>query len=348
MRYLFFFSLLIYCANCSAQGASSNRGFTPDKNIIFEDSFSDDSLGHFPHKWKKGREFAVGTRSHAFVRQKGADKVLGTNFAAYLKPAFPAALTDSFTVECDFMLKDKDTTGWLSIGFCLDRNDLKRDVQRTLLFYYEDQKFRVLNVTNRSEDLTEFSSDRFDPPVAFACDSWYHLGLSYRHRHISCYLNSNLILDLPDCGFVPIDLFIGLRDSAICKHVVIANGKFPDFSRLITEKKFVTHSILFKLNRAVIGAESGPFLAQLAEWLIKNPGIRVEIDGHTDIDGSAASNLDLSVKRAEEVRKQLVAKGVPAPMLTTKGLGAKMPLRSNKTEEGRSENRRVEFLLLGK
>ncbi len=347
----------MYCANCLAQGssygASSVKGFTPLDNVIFEDNFSRDSLRHFPHKWKSRKCIKEGcTKTHAIVLQEGADKVLGTNYFTYVKPTLTGALTDSFTVEFDFMSKAPQI--WLKIAFGLDKKALDGHINREFVFSNEDGHFSVENITHtgRYEVIFGYSSeeaiyDRVEvPPVVFSASKWYHLGFSDNQRHISCYLDSTRIFEIPDCGYLPFGLFIGLSDSAICRHVVVANSKLPDFNKLLVEKKFVTHSILFETNKVVIGEDSDPFLAQLAKWLLKNPGISIEIDGYTDSVGSAASNLSLSVSRAKEVKKQLVAKGVPAAGLTTKGLGATIPLKSNKTEEGRAENRRVEFVLL--
>ena len=346
------------CANCFAQGsphgASPVKSFTPLENIIFQDNFSGDSLGHFPHKWKS-RKCVVDScnKTHAVVRREGADKVLGANYFTYIKPVLRDALTDSFTIECDIMFKAQP---WLKIAFCLNRKASSDEIKREFIFYNDDQRFIVENVTKTGRYVETFGhlfEDNIDdnvdvPPIVFLHNKWYHLGFSYSHRHISCYLDSSRIFDIPDCGFQPFGLFFGLIDSTICKDFLIANGKLPDFNRLITEKKFVTHSILFESNKAVIGEDSDPFLSQFAKWLQKNPGINIEIDGHTDSVGSAASNLNLSVKRAEAVKNQLVAKGLPVARLATRGLGATMPLKSNKTEEGKTENRRVEFVLLEK
>ena len=353
MRYLFFFSLLMHCANCFAQVnshvASSNKGFIPREHIIFEDNFNGDSSGHSPHKWKRLINYSVrGTKTHVIVRQEGGDKVLSTDGVTYVKPILQGALTDSFTVECDFMLKNKED--YLGIAFRLgnsDKNTIDSDFYQFLFFYYQDEHYSVFHgvVDVPFRDLNSY---KFGSPVVFSYNHWYHLGLSFNHRRVSCYLDSTRVLDVPNAGFLPFGLSVRLDSNAICKNVIVANGKLLDFTRLIKEKKFVTHSILFESNKALIREDSDPFLAQLAEWLQKNPAISIEIDGHTDSVGGAASNLNLSVKRAEEVKKQLVSKGVPAARLTAKGLGSTMPLKSNKTEEGKAENRRVEFILLEK
>ena len=77
--------------------------------------------------------------------------------------------------------------------------------------------------------------------------------------------------------------------------------------------------------------------------LKKNPGIKVEIDGHTDNRGSAAYNMTLSERRAKAVMKYFVDNGIEAERLTTKGFGFTRPAASNDTEQGRAKNRRVEL-----
>ena len=90
--------------------------------------------------------------------------------------------------------------------------------------------------------------------------------------------------------------------------------------------------------------ESKSFMRDLAEFLIKNPSIKLEIDGHTDNDGDAAANLLLSLARAEEVKRQLITAGISANRLTTKGYGDTKPLKPNTSTGNKAENRRVEFI----
>jgi len=93
---------------------------------------------------------------------------------------------------------------------------------------------------------------------------------------------------------------------------------------------------------------SGPFMLQEftageAIVLKKNPEIKVEINGHTDNTGSAAYNMNLSERRAKSVMNYFVDKGIESERLTTKGFGFNQPVESNATEQGRTQNRRVEF-----
>ncbi len=84
-------------------------------------------------------------------------------------------------------------------------------------------------------------------------------------------------------------------------------------------------------------------LNKVADILSKNPDIKVEIQGHTDNVGRAAYNQKLSERRAAAVEKYLINKGVSDERMEVKGYGLTLPIASNDTEDGRSQNRRVQF-----
>ena len=74
--------------------------------------------------------------------------------------------------------------------------------------------------------------------------------------------------------------------------------------------------------------------------------VRLRIEGHTDGDGSETYNLSLSEKRAAAVRIALMKEGISQDRLKAKGYGESQPVASNSTDEGKAQNRRVEFILL--
>jgi OOP family OmpA-OmpF porin len=101
--------------------------------------------------------------------------------------------------------------------------------------------------------------------------------------------------------------------------------------------------VMFDFDSAEIKSEAYPMLKEAALMLKENPDIKVEIDGHTDNIGSAVYNMSLSERRAKSVMTYFVDNGVEAERLTTKGFGFSRPAASNKTQEGRAKNRRVEL-----
>ena len=84
----------------------------------------------------------------------------------------------------------------------------------------------------------------------------------------------------------------------------------------------------------------------VADFLKANPDVKVAVHGHTDNIGSATKNLSLSKNRAQSVHDFLIAKGITANRLQYDGFGPNKPIASNKTEEGRAQNRRTEIVIL--
>ena len=70
---------------------------------------------------------------------------------------------------------------------------------------------------------------------------------------------------------------------------------------------------------------------------------RVEVIGHTDAQGSRASNVALSLARAQAVKSYLVGRGLDNERIATSGMGPDQPVADNLTEQGRARNRRIEF-----
>jgi len=109
---------------------------------------------------------------------------------------------------------------------------------------------------------------------------------------------------------------------------------------------FVMRNLNFETNSDIIRPESFFDLNRMAKFLTKHTELKVGIEGHTDNVGNDAANEDLSKRRAESVKKYLIAKGVIAQNLFPVGYGEKKPIASNDTEQGRLLNRRVEFKVL--
>lgn len=105
-------------------------------------------------------------------------------------------------------------------------------------------------------------------------------------------------------------------------------------------------SVLFGFNSFEIMPQADENLHQLVAILNKYPDTNIEIQGHTDSTGTAEYNQGLSEKRASAVASHLTSThGIPYTRITTRGFGKTAPKYSNATEEGRAQNRRVEFLI---
>jgi len=114
--------------------------------------------------------------------------------------------------------------------------------------------------------------------------------------------------------------------------------------KLLSDGRVRVYGILFDLDLAVIRSESKPVLEEVLTVLKGEPGWKLTIEGHTDSTGSDSHNQTLSQQRTEAVKAYLVAGGIGADRLQTKGFGESKPVADNATELGRAQNRRVELV----
>jgi outer membrane protein OmpA-like peptidoglycan-associated protein/tetratricopeptide (TPR) repeat protein len=111
--------------------------------------------------------------------------------------------------------------------------------------------------------------------------------------------------------------------------------------------KIALRNVFFDTGKSTIRVESNAELDRLVQLMNDVPSLKIELSGHTDNTGSATSNQQLSQDRAQAVVNYLVSKGISASRLTAKGYGSDRPVASNDTAEGRQENRRTEFEIIG-
>ncbi len=105
----------------------------------------------------------------------------------------------------------------------------------------------------------------------------------------------------------------------------------------------VKNDILFDSGSAVLKDEAVTELSKIGDILAKYADDRVRVEGHTDSVGSSSSNEQLSLRRADAVKRVLTGRGVKEGQITGLGLGESKPVADNKTAQGRAQNRRVEL-----
>ena len=104
-------------------------------------------------------------------------------------------------------------------------------------------------------------------------------------------------------------------------------------------------NVLFEYDKSALSTEAKLNLDKLVTVLNSYPDTDIELQGHTDSKGSNAYNQTLSEERAGTVSGYLISKGIKTGRVTIKGFGETVPKYDNNTAEGRSQNRRVEFLI---
>ncbi len=115
---------------------------------------------------------------------------------------------------------------------------------------------------------------------------------------------------------------------------------------ILAGAKTTLNNLFFESAKWDLLPESRAELTEMIQLMKDNPKLRVEISGHTDDVGSDEANLALSKKRAQSVADFLTKAGVATNRLVTKGLGETQSVATNSSEEGRAQNRRIEFKVL--
>lgn len=128
---------------------------------------------------------------------------------------------------------------------------------------------------------------------------------------------------------------------------------FEQFNRILetkdTERGLVVNmgDVLFDTAKFTLRPPAREALAKLSGIVLNYPGLKLQVEGHTDSTGTAEFNQKLSEQRAGSVRDYLVLQGLEANSITATGLGQGMPVADNATAAGRQKNRRVEIIVSG-
>ncbi len=137
---------------------------------------------------------------------------------------------------------------------------------------------------------------------------------------------------------------VHIVEKQLMKQDVVANADALSGSIKETGRVAV-YGIYFDTAKADLKPESEPALAEIVKMLKADPNLKIFVVGHTDTVGQFASNVKLSQDRAASVVNALVSKhGIAAARLTPFGAGPTSPVSSNKTDEGKAKNRRVELV----
>jgi outer membrane protein OmpA-like peptidoglycan-associated protein len=248
-------------------------------------------------------------------------------------PAAPA-LPEFWTLEMDFYCGEPS-------GNVLNVYGMKGDRQAwALTFPYSNQSAYV-----------ESGKVTATTPLEGVPQVWgvpHHVMIMARGNALKVYVDRQRVGNIPE-----IDLTNGAPDNIVFylwsdKQPMISNVRFAEGNKPakdpFADGKLVTYGIYFDSGSDVVKPESAPVLRQIAAYMEANAAVKVQIDGHTDNQGKADENLDLSKRRAAAVAKVLSEQfKIAAERFQTGGMGDTKPISDNAKAEGRAMNRRVEF-----
>lgn len=140
-------------------------------------------------------------------------------------------------------------------------------------------------------------------------------------------------------GYIPRTVIVDPKESINNK--IVRNIELTSTGRAIR-----LENLIFEMGRSVINPKSYPSLDELVAMMKENTKVVIQLEGHTDNVGNPQKNLELSQDRVEAVKKYLASKGIAKDRIKTKAFGGTQPISTDKTEEARALNRRVELRVL--
>ena len=345
--------------------AYSKYDFVAGEKVVYAEDFAQDEIGELPMNWNTGGKAELVT----------LDDFEGKWLRLYQNAVYLTSNTDSFsknfTVEFDIILQLKNigyTYPYISFGLLASDGrptndnsflDYRSTFQSAEVYirpsnggssslYTETFANKTRHFLSETQSLSEI--EKFYNNIS-------HVSMQVQGSRFRVWINGEKKYDLPmgmPTAYIFNQLFFKIHSSSYkddqlgfyVNNIKVATGKADTRKKLLEEGKFSTTGILFDNNSAVIKPGSHGVVKEIANAL-KQESIQIKVIGHTSSDGDDNLNLQLSKKRAAAVKEMLVSEfGIEAERIETDGVGETQPVGDNKTNEGKAQNRRVEFIKL--
>lgn len=189
-----------------------------------------------------------------------------------------------------------------------------------------------------------FATNALDAPQMYVDLANYHYLLARRGDELA----SIMVSRARDTGFVQLTRLVpdDAAPAAAPLPAAVAQDRSAIGEQVERAGRATLDDLPFKIGSAELVGTRFPSLDALAQWMKRDPDLRLTLVGHTDAEGSLAANIALSKRRAEAVRSVLVSTyGVDPGRLGAEGAGYLAPRASNSSPEGRLANRRVEVIV---
>jgi outer membrane protein OmpA-like peptidoglycan-associated protein len=330
--------------------------FVPGANVLFEEHFEKDALLDFPAQWNTNGSGKVVN----IEGQQG--KWLDIAHNSVVNPVLNKALPENCTIGFDLFLQVQgdQLTPYIQFGLTSVSDILKDDIAYKDKFFVGINRYHENDGHSLEYGLKDVVGNKNDFPLPSYANRVLHIDMAINKTRIRVYADQVKLIDLPRA------LTPGMRNNFYLSSVYMVPAPQVDVlvgniriasaetdarsllvKQLLEEGKAVTNDILFDVNSDVIKQSSYAVIDQLGDALAKSPSVRVLIVGHTDSDGAAAHNMDLSQRRAAAVKNYIITHfSVADARLQSDGKGATQPVAANTSDAGKAKNRRVEFVKL--
>jgi outer membrane protein OmpA-like peptidoglycan-associated protein len=316
--------------------------FIPGDKVLLFDDFAETDVGDYPARWtvKEGgggnAVEVVSYKGKKWFKATASENGINQSSTHFLRYDPKGDLPKKFTIEFDadmgapFTIIFNKQRGWGGQEISYDPRDGMESAQAKA-------------------------------PMAPLGKVVKRVSISVNGTYAKVYVGGTRVLQDPDAVERPItrlgfrfDNLHGRKNSSedpdALNHQMFTNFRLAEGGKdvakaLDTEGRIVVHGIYFDTGSDVIRPESGGALRNVLA-VLQDGSARFRIEGHTDDQGGAAVNGPLSERRAAAVKAWFEAQGVDAKRLEAKGFGATKPMDTNATQEGRANNRRVEFVRL--
>ena len=312
------------------EGAWVNYDFVPGSRPLFVTDFSGDEVGAFPRRLR----LESGNIQVAEVQGR---RWLHTTDGGTVVIPLAETLPERFTIEFDFV-PGSETAG----------NRLE-PCPSTRCSPYTQLNFFGLGTVN---SYSSAGDARAEGRAASMVGKVTPIRVMVDGSYMKVYAGGARVINMPNAQFtrgrelrLQLSNGEGGQATMIGNLSVMAGGK-KLYDALSSEGRVSTQGILFDTNSDRIRPESTPTLREITAMLREHAALRIAVEGHTDNAGQAAANQALSERRAAAVRAFLVAQGIEAARVQSRGHGASKPAAANTTPEGRKQNRRVELVRL--
>ena len=333
----------------TAHGEEVKSDFVPGTVVIFEDNLQGEQMGEFPSKWdliENNAEVAKMNGKMAIKFEHGSN----TEITPLIKDGNKKYLPEFYTLEFDFFATGKEDT---NTAYRLYLNS-ENDRHNSSIWFSQDRMTWDIQKPN-SDDNVNGNASLED---IMELNDWNHFALSFNKRALKVYVNGKRIINIPNAkamDWFSVETEFWEDHIDYITNIRLAKGGVALYERneqsmtaiekaIAETGKFVTNNILFETGKATLKPESMAEIQKVADYMKKNPGVRFEVQGHTDNQGSDAINDPLSQQRAEAVVKALEGLGCDPFNLRPVGKGSHEPVADNSTDAGRAQNRRVEFI----